>query len=299
MSKMFPELDDLKLAVALPSYNGTRHNGPALFYLREYVPKAIPIATQTSLLAMCFNITFSIAMRLRDEGKATHFLMLHDDIVPLDQNWFEELWSAYKDPEGNNGTGMICAVSPIKDQRGFTSIAVEKEVAEESDDALGTLRRVIEASSGFRGPKDDGFEAWLKANFKDVLDRLSGIPPKRFFTKPQRLTMTQIHNGPQTFTHPGLLLNTGCLLFDMREPWVDQATTKGRGNLYFTIQDHIEWIDGIPHPSSASEDWNFTRMARAAGCPKIYATRKMPLEHIGQARFSSKEVWGLAEDNGT
>jgi hypothetical protein len=233
----FPELESLKLAVALPSYNGTRHNGVPLMYLSRQVPQFAPIATQSSLLAMVFNITLATAMKWRDAGHATHYLMLHDDIVPTSQNWFEELWGAYK----ASNAQLICAVSPIKDARGLTSIAVETE---------------------------------------------GGV------MKPRRLTMREIDKGPVTFTMPGLLLNTGCMLFDLREPWVDDC--------YFHIDDKIHWVDGVPHPQSASEDWNFTRMARAAGCERIYATSAMPLEHVGQARFPNHGAWGsLEQDDGS
>lgn len=235
MTALFPELDELKLAVALPSYNGTRHNGVQLMHLARQVPHAEPIATQSSLLALTFNITLSTALRMRDEGRATHFLMLHDDIVPKDTNWFEQLWGAWKDSNAQ----LMCAVSPIKDERGLTSIAVETD------------------------------NRW----------------------KPRRLTMKEVFAGPVTFSHPSLLLNTGCMMLDLRDPWVEKC--------HFNVEDLIEWVDRKPVPRTFSEDWNFSRMARRAGCERIYATRAMRLEHVGQQRFPNYSTWGLDHDDGT
>lgn len=235
MTALFPELDRLKLAVALPSYNGMRHNGVPLMHLARQVPLAVPLATQSSLLALTFNICLANALRMMKNGEATHFLMLHDDICPKDANWFEQLWGAWKDSNAQ----LMCAVSPIKDERGLTSVSIESE------------------------------DPW----------------------KPRRLTMKEVAAGPVTFTHPGLLLNTGCMMFDLRDPWVQKC--------FFRIDDEMTWQDGIPVPRTMPEDWNFSRMARAAGCERIYATRAMRLEHVGQQRFPNYSTWGLEHDDGT
>ena len=235
MTALFPELDELRLAVALPSYNGARYNTVPLMHLARQVPHAIPIPTQSSLLALTFNLTLTNAFRLAKEGKATHYLMLHDDIVPKDANWFEQLWGAWKDSKAQ----LMCAVSPIKDDRGLTSVAVE-----------------------------------------------SGDP-----WKPRRLTMKEVFAGPVTFSHPSILLNTGCMMFDLRDPWVQKC--------WFKIDDNMTWTDGIPVPRVMPEDWQFSRMARAAGCERIFATRAMRLEHIGQQRYPNDATWGLEHDDGT
>ena len=43
----------------------------------------------------------------------------------------------------------------------------------------------------------------------------------------RRFTMKEILARPETFTHPDLLVNTGMLLVDMRDDWIERA--------YFTI----------------------------------------------------------------
>ena len=236
MSSLFPELYTLKLAVALPSYNGARYNAVPLMHLARQVPQAIPLPTQSSLLALTFNLTLANALRLAKEGKATHYLMLHDDICPLDSNWFDQMWAAWKDSNAE----LMCAVSPIKDERGLTSVAIESE------------------------------DPW----------------------KPRRLTMKEVAAGPVTFTHPRLLLNTGCMMFDLRAPWVKDC--------WFKIDDGMTWTDdGIPTPRVMPEDWQFSRMARAAGCERIYATRAVRLDHVGQQRFPNYSTWGLEHDDGT
>lgn len=235
MTALFPELNDLRLVVALPSYNGTRHNAVPLMHLARQVPLAEPVAPQSSLLAMSFNLCLATALRMRDEGRATHFLMVHDDIVPRGSNWFEVLWGAWKDSEAE----LLCAVSPIKDDRGLTSIAVESS------------------------------DPW----------------------RPRRLTMKEVAAGPVTFSHPDILLNTGCMMFDLRDPWVDKC--------HFTVSDSVEWRDGKMWPRVMSEDWAFTRMARAAGARRIYATRAMHLDHVGQHRYPNDATWGMEHDDGT
>ena len=294
MTTAFPELETLKLVVSLPSYDGRALNRVPLMHLARQVPNAIPIPTQTSLLAACFNITFCAAMRLRSEGY-THFLMCHDDIFPLHQNWFEELWGAYRD----SGASLICAVSPIKSEKGLTSIGIDVEDV----DAEKEARELLEKYGNARMSCVDEIQKTIPDLEEQIIKAMTGYPARKrmFASAPRRLTLRECFKMPTTFTHPRILLNTGCMLFDMREPWVDQAgRPDGPGKVFFHIDDSIQWNNGEPHTRGASEDWNFTRMARAAGCPhdKIFATLAMPLEHVGQMRFPTDHAWGtLSKDD--
>ncbi len=160
-------------------------------------------------------------------------------------------------------------------------------------------------------------------------------PTKRW----KRLTMNEVMGGPETFSevwldekggiHPPfsmknhldgevakvtrntkILLNTGMLLFDLREPWVN--------HVHFNISDEIVWINdkkevcapgapgAIPTAKSTSEDWAFTKMARECPalppeqrCQRIFATRAVPLQHVGQQRYPNYQAWGMPEDDGT
>lgn len=225
-------LADLRLAVALPSYDGRRANSVSLMHLQRMVPHCAPIETQASLLAYGFNICLSKAWKLARDGHLTHFLMLHDDIVPIDPDWFRRLWTEYVWSNAN----MIAAVSPIKTEKGLTSTGVETD------------------------------NKW----------------------KPRRLTIRECLSREPTFTEPGILLNTGMMLFDLREPWVKKC--------FFTIEDDMYTEDGMFDPRVAPEDWNFTRMARKNGAERIFATRAVKLHHIGPVRFDNYNVWGDETD---
>lgn len=180
----------------------------------------------SSLLANAFNQCWVAAL---NEGH-TFFLMVHDDIVPLQPRWpailFEEM--------AEHRASVLSAVSPIKTRHGLTSTAVETD------------------------------DPW----------------------NPRRLSMAEVFERPETWTEPGLLINTGLMLVDMREAWTRYA--------YFTIHDRIVERDGLLRAEVQPEDWNFSRMAHAAGAT-VYATRKVRINHVGRHAFSNGEVWGDLE----
>ncbi len=247
-------LAELKLAVALPSYDGRGFNRQPLMHLARQVPMAKVIETRGSLLPLVFNTTLVEALKMHKNGEATHFLMLHDDIVPIGENWFRDFWTEYV----RTNAQLICAVSPVKDTRGLTSIGRESE------------KKVV------------------------------------------RYTTTEVMRGPDAFTHPGILLNTGCMLFALDEPWL-------RG-CHFKLSDSIVTVcekcgallggdggqscpkhgkmEGVLVPKSDGEDWNFTRMARANGCQRIYATKAVKLVHWGQQMYPNYQAWGMPKDDG-
>lgn len=69
----------------------------------------------TSDLCRTFNLLWCAALNVG----ATHFAMLHDDLVPH-PNWLIRLWTTMQ----AHGAACVSAVSPIKDIRGLTSTAV-------------------------------------------------------------------------------------------------------------------------------------------------------------------------------
>lgn len=108
----------------------------------------------------------------------------------------------------------------------------------------------------------------------------------------KRLTMTEVFRDYQpTFSHEKLLLNTGLMLIDLSKPWVEKVC--------FRFENKI-----IPHPDkpgklharSMSEDWLFSRDARALGA-KLFATREVKLVHCGKAAYTNTHAWGSIKED--
>lgn len=114
---------------------------------------------------------------------------------------------------------------------------------------------------------------------------------------PHRYTMREVMAGPVTWTHPEMLLNTGMILINLRRPWLDEYEKRG---LCFTCENVM-----VKHPDTGkrqvgffSEDWLFCRHARMCGATKLYATRAVPLSHIGSWNYDNDSAWGLEHDVG-
>jgi hypothetical protein len=104
---------------------------------------------------------------------------------------------------------------------------------------------------------------------------------------PRRLTMKEIFDRQETFTHDGILLNTGCWVCDLRKPWCDKV--------WFKQQDRVvKKDDGTYSAETISEDWDFSRQVRALGGIRLYATRKVQLDH-DRSEFTNRYVWGTCE----
>jgi hypothetical protein len=87
---------------------------------------------------------------------------------------------------------------------------------------------------------------------------------------------------PETWTEPGLLLNTG-LWVCKRGDWCEQV--------YFRQQDRVRrGAQGAFEVHTISEDWDFSRQVRQHGA-KIYATRKVNLYHERQ-EYHTFYAWG-------
>lgn len=100
----------------------------------------------------------------------------------------------------------------------------------------------------------------------------------------KRYTMKEIFDLPETFTHPQLVVNTGMMLVDLRKPWVEE--------IFFHIKNSvIKQEDGTFEPLFFPEDWNFSMDAKALGA-KVFATRKVKVEHVGPHGYSNDHVWG-------
>ncbi len=109
---------------------------------------------------------------------------------------------------------------------------------------------------------------------------------------PRRLTMHEVYDLPETFGDDEaggeLLLNSGRWVCDLRKPWVDEPEPLVFQTLNRIVRDDKgEWQAQV-----RSEDWEFSRAARARGA-KLCATRKVTPGHDGEMEYPSSHPWGL------
>lgn len=107
----------------------------------------------------------------------------------------------------------------------------------------------------------------------------------------RRLHFLEIQHLPESFSAADfphddcLLVNTGCLLVDIRGDWCRKTDEGGFLECYFTIRDRVfRGDDGKYRVDVAPEDWNFSRMAAAQGC-RVMATRRVKTIHRGIKDF--------------
>lgn len=119
---------------------------------------------------------------------------------------------------------------------------------------------------------------------------------------PRRLTMREAVKLPQTFkawdvakvygweteTQVQLLVNTGCLLMDLRRNRSKWET------MFFKIRDKMEKVDGKFVSTCTPEDWDFSEQAHANGLT-VAATRAISLLHNGSADYENQTAWGELE----
>jgi hypothetical protein len=106
-----------------------------------------------------------------------------------------------------------------------------------------------------------------------------------------RFTMKQIMEMPETFDisdtgFPGrwLMVNTGLWVCDFTRPWVEKVC--------FSILDAtVQADDGTFKPQTLPEDWNFSGFCAREGL-KVFATRKVPVTHHGNAGYDNQHAWG-------
>jgi hypothetical protein len=107
----------------------------------------------------------------------------------------------------------------------------------------------------------------------------------------RRLTMQEVFKLPETFALSDLphgpddclLINTGLWLCDFTRPWVQEVC--------FTILDVIQERNGAFVPITLPEDWNFSSWCARRGL-RVFATRKVPVQHHGRAHFGNESAWG-------
>lgn len=120
-----------------------------------------------------------------------------------------------------------------------------------------------------------------------------------------RLTMAEAMELPETFTisdvaaDPGsiLLVNTGCMLVDLRKPYWRNTDGDGRLEFCFTMQDRITVLkSGDCVVQFWPEDWALSQHVHACG-GFVAATRKVAVRHAGGRDYTNDHAWGdMARD---
>jgi len=77
---------------------------------------------------------------------------------------------------------------------------------------------------------------------------------------------------------PKLLVNTGCCIIRMDQPWSDKVI--------FRTDEVIRKINGKYEAFTDSEDWNFSRMVHDLG-GKVGVTPQVKTKHVGGKQFSN------------
>jgi hypothetical protein len=109
--------------------------------------------------------------------------------------------------------------------------------------------------------------------------------------KIRRLTMTEVQAAPESFTQAALgaareilLVNTGLWICRFDRPWVERVC--------FHILDGItRGEDGLYQARAIPEDWNFSAWC-AENELRVFATRKVRVEHHGMASYANDHAWG-------
>jgi predicted O-methyltransferase YrrM len=123
-----------KTYLAMPTYLGRIENSEvviSIVHCRKEGSENLFQLGQCNTSANCtgFNTLWCEALDQRDKGEATHFLMLHSDIVPQ-----VEFLDKMHEIMARTGADILSAVSPIKDSKGLTSIALDEQLGDRDFD---------------------------------------------------------------------------------------------------------------------------------------------------------------------
>jgi hypothetical protein len=81
-----------------------------------------PTFASGSILPLTFDLLWAGALNAHEEGLASHFAMLHDDVCTA-PDWLSILYQELLATDAD----IMAAVVPIKDDRGLTSTAIETD----------------------------------------------------------------------------------------------------------------------------------------------------------------------------
>lgn len=113
-----------KLLIANPTYTPGSVSRMAAIYAYQTPDLTIYDWEQTaSLVTWSFNQAWATALNLREEVGLTHFLLLHSDIRPVGTHWLPQLFDLLT----TNNADLVSVISPIKDERGLSSTAIDTD----------------------------------------------------------------------------------------------------------------------------------------------------------------------------
>jgi len=108
--------------IAIPTYDGSVAAETATGLLSPGVKTEYTTMFHgSSLLCRGFNTMFAMALNNRNKG-FTHFLLHHADIGP-EMGWLDKMVEIMQ----REGADVLSAVSPIKNQEGLTSTALDED----------------------------------------------------------------------------------------------------------------------------------------------------------------------------
>lgn len=112
--------------VGIPCYGDQLHASMIVPLIHPSQAHSVRLSKiNSSACAMTMNRLWIEALEARDRGEITHFIMLHNDIVP--EIWFVDKMMAELE---RVGADVLSAVSPIKDPDGFTSTAMDEPMGD-------------------------------------------------------------------------------------------------------------------------------------------------------------------------
>lgn len=229
-------MDKPKVYLAMPQYGGTAHVGAMYSAISWPTEGGVDVVdfsdSGSSLLPHSFNGLLARALDLRDEGKVTHFAMLHSDIH-TQAGWIDRLYQEAR----NYKAAVISAVVPIKDREpGRTSTAI--------------------------GSRE---YPWVPKAYIELRHR-ADLPPT--FGAKEVCT-----DSDDVF-----LINTGCLLADLRMPFWESFA--------FDFRSRITKKDGKRFAQIQPEDWLLSRALDEAGI-RYAATWAVSLVHYGAGEWDN------------
>src|SRR6266545_2294887 len=115
----------MKILIANPSYSPGFVSGIAqLVATRKHPDWELhffePVA---SLLTLNFNCAWTEALNLRASHGLTHFLLVHADVRPRDENWLDTMIAEMNDCQAD----ILSVIIPIKGEEGLTSTAIDSD----------------------------------------------------------------------------------------------------------------------------------------------------------------------------
>ena len=157
------------------------------------------------------------------------------------------------------------------------------ELAEEHDADMLSVALPIKDERGLTSTAISSFFDKRSASVRLTQKQLKALPETfNWFDVMENFTTDQL-KSPGSF----LLANTGCMVVRLDKPFSEQ--------LYFTISDRIEQLEGIFKAFVEPEDWFFSRRVQELG-GLVMVTTAIKALHVGNMAYKNQGVWGNETD---